>query len=93
MKHIHSITAVAASLLVNGILGATSGKLSVLSMNVAGLPAFLNPNDVPGDKSTNAKTIGTRFTQLNYDVIHVQEVNNPADWHPLTMQTTRAHMS
>lgn len=77
MKHIHSLTVVAASWLVNGVFSAaTSGKLSVLSMNVAGLPAILNPNDVPGDKSTNAKTIGSKFAQYNYDVIHVQEVGS-----------------
>lgn len=43
-------------------------------MNVAGLPAILNGNDVPGDKATNAATIGSKFAQYGYDVIHVQEV-------------------
>lgn len=42
-------------------------------MNVAGLPAILNGNDVPGDKATNAATIGSKFAQYGYDVIHVQE--------------------
>lgn len=77
MKHVLSQTVVAAaSLLVPGALtqgGPTSGKFNVLSMNVAGLPAILNPNDVPGDKSTNAKTIGAKFSQHNYDVVHMQE--------------------
>ncbi|KAM7206392.1 Horcolin [Naviculisporaceae sp. PSN 640] len=73
MRH---FTVAAASLLVPGALsqgGPTSGKFNVLSMNVAGLPAILNPNDVPGDKSTNAKIIGAKFTEYNYDVIHMQE--------------------
>ncbi|KAL1839325.1 hypothetical protein VTJ49DRAFT_1653 [Mycothermus thermophilus] len=52
---------------------ATSGNFSILSMNVAGLPAFLNGNDVPGDKATNHKLIGQKFNEYGYDVIHVQE--------------------
>jgi hypothetical protein len=53
---------------------ATSGDFSVLTMNVAGLPAILQSNDVSGDKATNAGTIGSYFAKYNYDVIHVQEV-------------------
>jgi hypothetical protein len=53
---------------------ATSGTFDVLTMNVAGLPAILNDNAVPGDKQTNAETIGSYFALYNYDVIHVQEV-------------------
>ena len=56
---------------------ATSGDFNVLSFNVAGLPAILNSNDVPGDKATNAGTIGTLFAKYDYDVIHVQEVSDP----------------
>ncbi|KAF4609624.1 hypothetical protein G7Y89_g15831 [Cudoniella acicularis] len=53
---------------------ATGGDFNVLAFNVAGLPAILNSNDVPGDKATNAGTIGTLFAEYDYDVIHVQEV-------------------
>lgn len=63
-----------APLLVGAVLAATSGEFTVLTMNVAGLPAILNSNDVPGDKATNAATIGSLFAKYNYDVIHVQEV-------------------
>jgi hypothetical protein len=50
-------------------------SFQVLTMNVAGLPAAFNGNDVPGDKATNARTIGSKFAEYGYDVIHVQEVN------------------
>ncbi|CAK7207016.1 hypothetical protein SEUCBS139899_009824 [Sporothrix eucalyptigena] len=52
---------------------ATSGSFDILSMNVAGLPAILQSNDVPGDKATNAGTIGSDFAKYGYDVINVQE--------------------
>ncbi|KAI0472940.1 endonuclease/Exonuclease/phosphatase [Xylariaceae sp. FL0804] len=62
------------SLLLAGMsLAATSGEFNILSMNVAGLPAILNSNDVPGDKTTNAETIGADFAKYDYDLIHVQE--------------------
>lgn len=51
-----------------------SGGFTVLSMNVAGLPAILQDNEVPGDKTTNSELIGAYFAQYGYDVIHVQEV-------------------
>ncbi|KUI53404.1 hypothetical protein VP1G_00656 [Cytospora mali] len=51
----------------------TAGDLSVLSMNVAGLPEALQSNDVPGDKTTNSELIGTYFAEYDFDVIHVQE--------------------
>ena len=54
---------------------ASTGKFNVLSFNIAGLPAIFNSNGVPGDKSTNAETIGTKFAQYGYDVIQVQEVS------------------
>lgn len=63
-----------AALLLDGSLAATSGRFNILSMNVAGLPAILNDNGVPGDKSTNAATIGSRFAEHGYDVIQLQEV-------------------
>ncbi|KAI0146227.1 Endonuclease/exonuclease/phosphatase [Xylariaceae sp. FL1272] len=59
--------------LVAAAVQAGSGSFNVLSFNVAGLPAFLNSNDVPGDKTTNTETIGAKFAQYGYDVIHVQE--------------------
>jgi hypothetical protein len=69
--------ALAAALLLDTCLAATSGKFSILSMNVAGLPPIFNGNDVPGDKATNAATIGTKFAEYGHDVIHVQEVSRP----------------
>ncbi|KAK4149002.1 Endonuclease/exonuclease/phosphatase [Chaetomidium leptoderma] len=65
--------ALSAALLLDGALAATSGRFNILSMNVAGLPAFLNNNDVPGDKATNAAAIGSKFAEYGYDVIQVQE--------------------
>ncbi|KAK4183575.1 Horcolin [Podospora australis] len=67
-------TALYAALLLDGALAATtSGTLSVLAINVAGLPAILNDNGVPGDKATNAATIGSKFAEHAYDVIQLQE--------------------
>ncbi|KAF2220449.1 Endonuclease/exonuclease/phosphatase [Elsinoe ampelina] len=51
----------------------TSGSLSVLTFNVAGLPDVINDNAVPGDKTTNARTIGTKLAAAAYDVVHLQE--------------------
>ncbi|KAK4124128.1 hypothetical protein N657DRAFT_689733 [Parathielavia appendiculata] len=67
--------ATSAALLLDGVLAAaaTSGRFNVLAMNVAGLPAILQGNGVPGDKATNAGLIGSKFTQYGYDAIHVQE--------------------
>lgn len=73
-----------SSLLLAGLTAAAdSGDITILSMNVAGLPSILQSNDVPGDKTTNAKTIGTYFAKYGYDVIHVQEVSaqrNELSW-------------
>jgi len=52
---------------------ATSGVFNAASLNVAGLPALFNGNDIPGDKNTNTATIGSKFSQYNYSIIHVQE--------------------
>lgn len=52
---------------------AASGTFNILSFNVAGLPAILNSNDVPGDKTTNTAAIGKDFAKYGFDVIHVQE--------------------
>ncbi|KAF2157521.1 hypothetical protein K461DRAFT_235828 [Myriangium duriaei CBS 260.36] len=59
--------------LIPSAFAADQGVLSVLTFNIAGLPAFLENNGVPGDKTTNTKTIGTKLTQYAYDVVHVQE--------------------
>jgi hypothetical protein len=57
-----------------GAVAATSGDLNILCMNVAGLPAILNDNSVPGDKATNAGSIGTLLSRYGYDIINLQEV-------------------
>lgn len=51
-----------------------AGSFNVLTFNVAGLPSIISGNDVPGDKTTNSRTIGSKFAEYDYDVIHVQEV-------------------
>ncbi|KAJ1333096.1 Endonuclease/exonuclease/phosphatase family protein [Microdochium nivale] len=61
------------SCLAGPVLGQSSGKFSFLTFNVAGLPASLSGNGVPGDKGTNAGSIGRIFNEQNYDIIHVQE--------------------
>ena len=71
-----SLAAAAATLASLAACQATSGDFNILSFNVAGLPAILNSNDVPGDKATNAGTIGTLFAEYDYDVIHVQKVSS-----------------
>lgn len=59
-----------------------SGSVSVLSYNIAGLPAFLQD----GDPETNTPIIGSRLEP--YDIVHVQEDFNyhaslyEADDHP-----------
>ena len=58
---------------VPAALAATSGSFTALSFNVAGLPAILQDNSVPGDKTENTASIGTKFAQGGYDIIHVQE--------------------
>lgn len=60
--------------LLDTALAATSGTFNILSFNVAGLPAIINNNDVPGDKTTNTELIGSRLAQHDYDIVHVQEV-------------------
>ncbi|KAB2570083.1 Sphingomyelinase [Lasiodiplodia theobromae] len=62
-----------ASAAIPAAMAATSGTLTALSMNVAGLPEILQNNDVPGDKTTNTASIGTKFSEYSYDIIHVQE--------------------
>lgn len=68
------VAAQAGVLLAAKALAATSGEFNVLTMNVAGLPDFLNNNEVPGDKATNSGLIGSKFAEYGYDIIHTQEV-------------------
>lgn len=54
----------------------SSGTFDFLTYNVAGLPAFLSGNGVPGDKGTNANIIGSKLAERSYDIVHLQEVSN-----------------
>ncbi|KAF4449865.1 endonuclease exonuclease phosphatase family [Fusarium albosuccineum] len=64
----------AVALCLSGLSsGQATGKFNFLTYNVAGLPAILNPNGVPGDKGTNANTIGSHLAEQAYDVVHMQE--------------------
>lgn len=54
-------------------LAQTSGTFNAMTFNVAGLPAILNGNEVPGDKTANTARIGQLFTQYDIDLINVQE--------------------
>ncbi|KAI4933457.1 uncharacterized protein J4E92_003124 [Alternaria infectoria] len=71
----HSILAsvYALSSLLPLAIAQTSGTFNTLTFNVAGLPAALNGNDVPGDKTTNTARIGKLFSQYDIGVINVQE--------------------
>jgi hypothetical protein len=72
----------------------TTGTFNVVTMNVAGLPAILNGNDIPGDKTVNTGIIGSKFSAGNYSIIHVQEDFNfhaalyAADDHPYRTATS-----
>ncbi|KAI0455130.1 endonuclease/Exonuclease/phosphatase [Xylaria acuta] len=85
---------VMAALLGMPVTAATSGDFNVLSMNVAGLPAFLNDNGVPGEKTTNSELIGSKFAEHGYDLIHAQEDFNyhayiyGSDTHPYRTSTS-----
>jgi hypothetical protein len=54
-------------------IAQTTGTFNTLTFNVAGLPAILNGNDVPGDKTNNTARIGQLFAEYNISLIHVQE--------------------
>ncbi|USP81117.1 hypothetical protein yc1106_08391 [Curvularia clavata] len=87
-------SAVALSSLLPLSLAQTSGSFNTLTFNVAGLPAALNGNDVPGDKTTNTARIGELFTKYNISLIHVQEDFNyhatlyASDKHPYRTPTS-----
>lgn len=51
----------------------TSGDLSILSFNVAGLPGLIQGNGETGDKTENTKLIGALLSDYDFDLIHVQE--------------------
>ncbi|KAK0390503.1 hypothetical protein NLU13_0007 [Sarocladium strictum] len=93
MRSFTSIS-LAATAFIGTVAAATSGSISLLTMNVAGLPEALQGNDVPGDKATNARQIGTYFAQYNYDIIHIQEDFNyhahiyATDSHPYRTATS-----
>lgn len=67
--------AVVASFLILPSYAQPFGSFNFLVYNVAGLPAFLSGNGVPGDKETNARTIGSKLAEGGYDVVHMQEVH------------------
>ena len=67
---------------------AKSGTFDLLTYNIAGLPSFLSDNGIPGDKATNTGTIGAKFAQYGYDVIHVQEVGTRLPYEPDQMLTS-----
>ena len=68
-----NLSLLALAPLVTRCLAQTSGTFNALTFNVAGLPEFLNGNDVPGDKTENTARIGQLFTRYNISLIHVQE--------------------
>lgn len=64
----------ATALCLSGSVSAeTKGTFDFLTFNVAGLPAWMNDNGVPGDKTTNAGTIGALLSMGRYDVVQMQE--------------------
>jgi hypothetical protein len=97
MKFTNSITHSALGLvtILPGLAVAqNSGKFNVLTYNVAGLPAFLNNNEVPGDKATNSRLIGAALGREGHDIVHVQEDFNyhayiyETDTHPVRTPTS-----
>ncbi|KAK8086824.1 endonuclease/exonuclease/phosphatase [Apiospora phragmitis] len=90
----YTISNLAASAAIVGSALAASGDFNVLTMNVAGLPEILQGNDVPGDKTVNSNTMGSKFSEYNYDMIHVQEDFNyhaaiyETDSHPYRTATS-----
>ncbi|KAM5349419.1 hypothetical protein ACJ41O_005924 [Fusarium nematophilum] len=69
-----SIKLLAAALCLSGMASTQStGSFDFLTYNVAGLPAILNNNEVPGDKETNSELIGSHLAAQKYDIVHMQE--------------------
>lgn len=71
--HSFSIMLLPLLSLIPSTLSQSSGTFNALTFNVAGLPAILNDNGVPGDKTANTARIGQLFTQYNISLIQVQE--------------------
>ncbi len=68
------IRLLAVALCLSGsVTSQSTGSFDLLTYNVAGLPAFLENNGIPGDKGTNANTIGSKLAKGGYDVVHMQE--------------------
>ncbi|KAE9380701.1 hypothetical protein N431DRAFT_432977 [Stipitochalara longipes BDJ] len=63
MAFLLSLIAVIITLVSFVSYAATSGDFNILSFNVAGLPAILNSNNVPGNKATKADEL----LYLGYD--------------------------
>ena len=63
----------AAALLSYANAAPTAGDFDTVTINVAGLPALFNGNDVPGDKATNSRAIGSLLSRYNYDIVNMQE--------------------
>ncbi|ORY11591.1 Endonuclease/exonuclease/phosphatase [Clohesyomyces aquaticus] len=61
------------SFLQSALAAPQSGTFNVVTLNVAGLPAILNGNDIPGDKTANTASIGQKFATYGFSLIHVQE--------------------
>lgn len=68
-----STTLIALSTLLSPASSQNSGTFSVLSFNVAGLPAILNSNGISGSKSDNHFRVGQLFAEYDFDLIQVQE--------------------
>ncbi|KAK1834496.1 endonuclease/Exonuclease/phosphatase [Podospora conica] len=63
----------------------TTGLLPLLTINIAGLPSILQPNGVPGSKTTNTALLGTLLSASPYALIHLQEDFN---YHAALYSTT-----
>jgi hypothetical protein len=62
-----------ASCLAQAVVAQTSGSFDILTYNVAGLPAILNGNGVPGDKGVNSNNIGSALAKHSFDIVNMQE--------------------
>lgn len=65
-----------AALLARLSAAQSTVAFDFLTYNVAGLPALLNGNDVPGDTADVANIIGSKLAAGDYDVVHMQEVHH-----------------
>ncbi|KAL1886972.1 hypothetical protein Cpir12675_006793 [Ceratocystis pirilliformis] len=68
----YNTIATIAALSTPSLVHAAAGTINVLTMNVAGLDNTLQGGNVPGDKSSNSKRIGSYFAEYGYDVINIQ---------------------